>query len=66
LDAFYEFGIHPWDIAAALLIVEEAGGSVVDPSGAPLNLLSRRVLGGSKKLVQVIAETISGDHPKHP
>ncbi len=32
-DGYYEFGIHVWDIAAAGLIVEEAGGVVIDPSG---------------------------------
>lgn len=32
-DANFEFGIHAWDIAAGILIVEEAGGIVLDPSG---------------------------------
>ena len=32
-DAYYEFGLHVWDFAAAGLIVEEAGGVVIDPSG---------------------------------
>ena len=32
-DLYYEFGIHVWDIAAAGLIVEEAGGVLFDPSG---------------------------------
>ena len=33
LDAYYEQGIHVWDIAAATLIVREAGGVVCDPYG---------------------------------
>ena len=28
LDGFWELGLHPWDIAAGALIVEEAGGRV--------------------------------------
>lgn len=32
-DANFEFGIHAWDIAAGALIVEEAGGAVIDPAG---------------------------------
>ena len=32
-DLYYEFGIHVWDIAAAGLIVEEAGGVLLDPAG---------------------------------
>lgn len=38
-DVMYEFGIHIWDIAAADLIIREAGGVCIDPSG---NLLSDR------------------------
>ena len=32
-EAYYEFGIHCWDIAAGLLILTEAGGVVTNPSG---------------------------------
>jgi myo-inositol-1(or 4)-monophosphatase len=32
-DAYVEFGIHAWDIAAGDLIVREAGGVVIDPAG---------------------------------
>ena len=33
LDGFWEMGLNPWDVAAAALIVEEAGGAVTDFSG---------------------------------
>lgn len=39
LGAYYESGLKPWDVAAASLIVEEAGGLVSDMAGAPLNLV---------------------------
>lgn len=32
-DGFWELGLKPWDIAAGLLIVREAGGTVSDPEG---------------------------------
>lgn len=32
-DAFWEFKLHPWDVAAGLLIVEEAGGRCSDTQG---------------------------------
>jgi len=38
--AYYESGLKPWDVAAAGLIVEEAGGVVSDTSERPLNLLT--------------------------
>jgi myo-inositol-1(or 4)-monophosphatase len=60
LDAYWEIGIHCWDIAAGALIVEEAGGITVDGGGwysttaataavplstpAPLDLLGRKIL----------------------
>ena len=34
-DGFWEVRIHPWDIAAGSLIVEEAGGKVTDINGGP-------------------------------
>lgn len=35
LDGYYERGLHPWDIAAGVVLVEEAGGTVGGPDGAP-------------------------------
>ena len=40
LDAFWEFGLHSWDMAAGLLLVTEAGGTVSDMEGAPLGPMS--------------------------
>jgi myo-inositol-1(or 4)-monophosphatase len=34
-DGYWELKLHPWDVAAGLLIVEEAGGRVSDLSGGP-------------------------------
>jgi myo-inositol-1(or 4)-monophosphatase len=35
VDAFWEVGLHPWDVAAGILLVREAGGKVTDRHGAP-------------------------------
>lgn len=35
LDGYYERGLHPWDIAAGVVLVEEAGGTVAGADGAP-------------------------------
>ncbi len=35
-DAFWETKLHPWDVAAAALLVEEAGGRVTDFAGGPM------------------------------
>jgi len=36
LDAYYEFGLYPWDFAAGSLIVSEAGGKVGGLAGDKL------------------------------
>jgi myo-inositol-1(or 4)-monophosphatase len=38
LDAYWEWHLRPWDVAAGRLIVEEAGGRVTDLSGGPHTL----------------------------
>jgi myo-inositol-1(or 4)-monophosphatase len=37
-EGFWEFNLKPWDTAAGVLIVEEAGGKVTDFSGAPFHV----------------------------
>jgi myo-inositol-1(or 4)-monophosphatase len=44
LDGFWEFNLNPWDTAAGVLLVEEAGGRVTDFSGNHFRLDSREVL----------------------
>ena len=43
-DAFWEFNLNPWDTAAGVLIVQEAGGKVTDFKGGPFQLNSRETL----------------------
>ncbi len=43
-DAFWEFKLNPWDTAAGILLVEEAGGSTSDFSGNKFRLDSREIL----------------------
>lgn len=44
LDAFWEFGLNPWDMAAGILLVQEAGGKCSTMKGAPANLRGRHLL----------------------
>lgn len=43
-EGFWEFNLNPWDTAAGILLVEEAGGKLTDFSGGPFQLDSREVL----------------------
>jgi myo-inositol-1(or 4)-monophosphatase len=44
LDAFWEFNLNPWDTAAGILLVEEAGGQATGFSGQSFRLDSREIL----------------------
>ncbi len=44
MDAFWEFNLNPWDTAAGVLLVEEAGGRVTDFAGKKFRLDSRETL----------------------
>lgn len=37
-DGYWEYKLSPWDVAAGILIAEEAGAVVTDPVGKPLKL----------------------------
>jgi len=43
-DGFWEDGLNAWDVAAGVLLIEEAGGRVTDFSGGPLNIYTPKVL----------------------
>lgn len=44
LEAFWEFGLKPWDMAAGLLIITEAGGKCSDMNGKPVSLKGPHLL----------------------
>ncbi len=49
-DAYWEQSVSPWDIAAGVVIVEEAGGIVTDTLGGKLNLHGGTVLASTPQL----------------
>jgi myo-inositol-1(or 4)-monophosphatase len=64
LDAFWEFNLNPWDTAAGILLVEEAGGQVTDFSGGHFKLDSREILATNgrmhEELLGFFAEMFAG------
>ena len=69
LDGFWEIGLSPWDMAAGILLVEEAGGVCTDMKGGPHHLKSPHMLtdNGSihEELTSVFASIWSGE-VRHP
>nr|CAD7609184.1 unnamed protein product [Timema genevievae] len=63
-DANYEFGIHAWDVAAGALLVEEAGGVILDTTGGKFDVLSRRYLcAGTQTVADQIVKIIKQYSP---
>jgi myo-inositol-1(or 4)-monophosphatase len=52
VDGFWEFNLNPWDTAAGVLLVEEAGGVVTDMQGGAFDIASREVLASNKLIHQ--------------
>jgi myo-inositol-1(or 4)-monophosphatase len=57
-DGFWEIYLHPWDICAGKLIVEEAGGEVTDFKGKAIDIYSHNILATNglihKKMIEII------------
>ncbi|CAA0836524.1 Inositol-phosphate phosphatase [Striga hermonthica] len=59
IDLFYETGIGgPWDVAAGVVIVHEAGGLVFDPSGKDFDITSRRVAASNPLVKDAFVEAL--------
>ena len=49
-DSFYEYGLHPWDVAAGMLLVREAGGEVSDFEGHADPLFGEHIVCTNQKI----------------
>ncbi|MBM3470937.1 MAG: inositol monophosphatase [Armatimonadetes bacterium] len=65
LDAFWEPGLQPWDVAAGVLLVEEAGGRVSDWSGRPLVSLKTELLASNGPLHPAMVQALAGYSRAH-
>jgi myo-inositol-1(or 4)-monophosphatase len=64
IDALWEFGLRPWDIAAGALIVTEAGSQVTNLDGSALDLHARKILASNGRLHSAMRETIAKAWPE--
>ncbi len=56
LDGYWELKLHPWDVAAGYLIVEEAGGRISDFKGAPSQGDGRQTVASNGRLHDAMIE----------
>lgn len=57
-DGFWEFGLKPWDLAAGVLFVEEAGGRTTDFRGAPCDITSGEVVATNGRIHSAMLKVI--------
>jgi myo-inositol-1(or 4)-monophosphatase len=57
-EVFYEYGLHPWDIAAGTLLVREAGGHISDFSGNEKNLSGSEVVAANTAVYSEVLEIV--------
>jgi myo-inositol-1(or 4)-monophosphatase len=55
-DAFYEYALHPWDVAGGIVLVREAGGVVSDFSGDEDTCWSGKEILAANKGVHLLAQ----------
>ena len=64
LEAFWEFNLNPWDTAAGILLVEEAGGRITDFAGSAFQLNSSETLASNglihDELIALFKEMFAG------
>jgi myo-inositol-1(or 4)-monophosphatase len=63
LDGYWERGLSPWDIAAGVVLVEEAGGKVTAYDGSPLVLESGRILATNGHLHTDLSQALMNVEP---
>ena len=59
VEAFYEYGLHPWDIAAGIILIREAGGQISDFSGNKKNLSGVEIVAANSSVFSELLEIVS-------
>ena len=57
-DAFFEYDLAPWDVAAGILLVREAGGLICDVTGKPYELGGPSILATNGELKDAMIEVL--------
>ena len=63
LDGYWERGLSPWDLAAGVVLVEEAGGQISAYDGSPFDIYSGRLVATNGTLHQPIIQELGQIKP---
>ena len=65
-DGFWEVNLHPWDIAAGMLVVQEAGGKMSDFRGGTGTIHDKQILASNgvlhEAMLRVLAAAVDAPH----
>lgn len=59
LSGFWEHGLHPWDLAAGYVLVQEAGGEMTDLDGSPYRLATADFAASSGRIHAAMLKALS-------
>jgi myo-inositol-1(or 4)-monophosphatase len=63
LDGYWERGLSPWDLAAGVVLVQEAGGKVTAYDGSQFDLKSGRILATNGYIHSELSQTLGQIKP---
>jgi len=58
-DGFYEVGLNPWDVAAGVFILQQAGGIIADFSGGPDFIFGKQIVASNKFIFKEFQEAVN-------
>lgn len=61
VDGFFEYNLSPWDVAAAALIVEEAGGTITDFKDGDNWLYGKEIIGSNGLIKDELNDVVIGN-----
>ena len=64
-DGFWELKLHPWDTAAGLLLVREAGGRVTKIDGGKYSIFDNSILASNGKIHKQMQQVLLKNKRKH-
>jgi len=57
-DGFWELTLHPWDVAAGKLMIEEAGGCVTNIKGGPCTFYDPAIIASNGRIHGALVEMV--------
>jgi myo-inositol-1(or 4)-monophosphatase len=61
LDGFWELGLKPWDQAAGILLVQEAGGRISDRKGQPASIRAKSIVATNGLVHEELVAVLNGE-----